>query len=268
MAVPFRQSQLVNSILCNSEVLYGLSKTHIDTLESVDKYFWRKVFGAPISTPIESFYIVTNTIPLRYIIMGRRLMFYWNLLQKDDSELVKKVYNSQKLLSVKNDWVLQLQSDLTDCEITLSEEMVKSMKKEKFKNLVKNKIKNLSKEYLISLRSKHTKSENLKFENGIKKILTSDKISIDEKKLLFAMQTRAVNVKTNYSGSYSKSNMQCRLCKKIGESESEIHLMTCSQIISENDLKNQLENISYGDIFGIMEKQIAAGKVWKKLFKV
>ena len=37
MAVLFRQSMLLNSILCNSEVLYGLTKTHIETLESVDK---------------------------------------------------------------------------------------------------------------------------------------------------------------------------------------------------------------------------------------
>ena len=39
MAVLFRQSMLLNSILCNSEVLYGLKKSHIETLESVDKYF-------------------------------------------------------------------------------------------------------------------------------------------------------------------------------------------------------------------------------------
>ena len=107
MAVLFRQSLLLNSILCNSEVLYGLSQEHINTLESVDKYFWRKVFGSPISTPIESFYIETNSISIRHIIMGRRLMYYWNILQKDDSELLKKVYNSQKLLPVKNDWVVK-----------------------------------------------------------------------------------------------------------------------------------------------------------------
>ena len=37
----FRQSMLVNSILCNSEVLYGLNKSHIEKLESVDTYLWR-----------------------------------------------------------------------------------------------------------------------------------------------------------------------------------------------------------------------------------
>ena len=36
MAVLFRQSMLLNSILCNVEVLYGLKKTHIETIEAVD----------------------------------------------------------------------------------------------------------------------------------------------------------------------------------------------------------------------------------------
>ena len=44
MAVLFRQTMLLNSILCNTEVLYGLNKSHIETLESVDKFFWRKIF--------------------------------------------------------------------------------------------------------------------------------------------------------------------------------------------------------------------------------
>ena len=64
-------------------------------------------------------------------------------MQKNETEFVKKVYNSQKLLPVKNDWVVQIQSDLSDCNLTLSEESVKNMKKETFKNLVKSKIRNL-----------------------------------------------------------------------------------------------------------------------------
>ena len=77
-------------------------------------------FGAPISAPIENFFIETNTIPLRYILMGRRLMYYKSLMQKEETELVKEVYNSPKLLPVKKDWVLQLQKDLLDCNISLS----------------------------------------------------------------------------------------------------------------------------------------------------
>ena len=74
MAVLFRQSMLLNGILCNSEVLYGLTKTHIETLESVDKFYWKKVFQCPVSTPTEVLFLETNTIPIRYAIMSRRLM--------------------------------------------------------------------------------------------------------------------------------------------------------------------------------------------------
>ena len=38
MAVLFRQSQLVNSILCNSEVVYGLIKAHICRYFGVSRY--------------------------------------------------------------------------------------------------------------------------------------------------------------------------------------------------------------------------------------
>ena len=87
-------------------------------------------------------------------------MYFWNLLQTDDEELVKKVFNTQKSLVCKNDWVLQLRLDMEACNIILSEENIKSMKKESFKHLVNNKIKSLAKVHLLELRSSHSKSNN------------------------------------------------------------------------------------------------------------
>ena len=112
MAILFRQSMLLNSSLCNSEVLYGVNKQHIETLESVDRYFWRKVFKCPFSTPIEVFYMETNTIPIRFTLISRRLMYFWRILQMKDDELVKRVFNVQKLSSCKHDWVIQIAEDL------------------------------------------------------------------------------------------------------------------------------------------------------------
>ena len=127
MAVQFRQSMLLNGILCNSEVLYGVTKNHIETLESVDNYFWRKMFKCPVSTPIETFFLETHTIPLRYVLKSRRLMYYWNILNMDESELVKRVFNAQKLSSCRNDWILQISENLKMCNITTSEDKIKNM---------------------------------------------------------------------------------------------------------------------------------------------
>ena len=140
------------------------------------------------------------------------------------------------------------------------------MKKTTFKSFLKRKINAVAKQYLFNLRSKHSKSTNLLHRNELKDYLTSDKISLEGKKLLFAMKTRGVNVKTNFKTSYS--DLTCRLCGKQDEAESESHLLKCDKVISENDLKSLVENIAYNDIFGTLNQQINAIKVWCKIFKV
>ena len=98
-----RNSMLLNGMLCSSEVLYGITNEHIEMLEKCDRTFMRRVFDCPVSTPIESFYLETSTIPIRFILMGRRLIYLWTLLQKSEKELAKQVYNTQKLFPVKKD---------------------------------------------------------------------------------------------------------------------------------------------------------------------
>ena len=59
-------------------------------------------------------------------------MYYHTLLQKSDDELVKTVFATQQKFSVKNDWIIQLLDDLSQCDISLSESEIRNMKKEKF----------------------------------------------------------------------------------------------------------------------------------------
>ena len=93
----------------------------------------RKLFDSPVSTAIESFFLETGAIPIRFTIIARRLLFYWTILNKQDSELVKQVYNIKKIQPVKNDWCLTVAEDLKNLNIELSEEEISKMKKRKFK---------------------------------------------------------------------------------------------------------------------------------------
>ena len=72
--------------------------------------------------------------------------------QKDETELVKKVFNSQKNFSVKNDWVLQVQSDLDECDVQLSETEISKMKRCSFTKLINEQINQIAAQYLIGLR--------------------------------------------------------------------------------------------------------------------
>jgi hypothetical protein len=68
MGLLFRTSQLINGILFNTEAMFSITDKHVDLLEDCDKYLMRSLFNAEIGTPIESLFIETSTIPLRFIL--------------------------------------------------------------------------------------------------------------------------------------------------------------------------------------------------------
>ena len=90
----FSNSSLLNSMLCSTEALLGITQSHVDKLEQVDRIFFRRLFEVPRCTTIESFYIETSTIPVHFLLVSRRLLYYWSILQKYEEEHVKKVFNA------------------------------------------------------------------------------------------------------------------------------------------------------------------------------
>ena len=147
----------------------------------------KKIFNSVSTTATESYYLETNTISLRFIIIARRLMFYWNILQKPENELVKQVLRAQQLSPVKNDFCLEIEENLKYCNINLSEDEISTMKKRKFKNLVNTNINEVARSYLIGLKEKHSKSSGLNISNNMQGYLTSPKINVQIKQFLFKL---------------------------------------------------------------------------------
>ena len=100
-------------------------------LEKCDKFFFTKLFGVPNSCAYESYFLETGALPLRFIFMGRRLMYLWSLLNKSDSELAKNVFMTQKSFPTTDDWVVDVQENLQFCEIEFTEEQIKKNEKTK-----------------------------------------------------------------------------------------------------------------------------------------
>ena len=180
---------LINGMLCSSEALYGITKTHVEQLESVDKFLFKSVFQSPCSTPIAVYYLETSSIPIRFLLKGRRLMYLWNILQKKEEELVSKVYQAQKIFPIKDDFVNQVKEDMEDIGLDLEENTIKNMKKAKFKSLVKGKIREASHSYLVQKQEGCSKLMNLPLSYNIKEYLTTNRLSTSEKQLLFKLRT-------------------------------------------------------------------------------
>ena len=263
-ALLFRNSMLVNSILSSSEVLYGLKNDHIKKLEGCDKTLFRKLFNVPITCSYEAFYLETGCLSINYTLKGRRLMYYWTLLNKSDAELAKQVFQIQNKFSVKDDWVKQVKEDLDELEIQLSEGEISKMKYEAFKKVVKTKLNVKFFDYLLSLKSSHTKTQNLS-SYKLQEYLESENLTYKQKQLLFSLRTRSINVKTNYKSKYKHSNLFCTLCDdRLVESES--HLLECKSTLE------QLGNIGdarYEDIFSPeISRQEKITKIYEKVLKL
>ena len=142
------------------EALHGIKGKHLDTIEECDKFLMRELFESPQGTPIEAFYMETSAIPLRFILTGRRILYYWTILNKPSSELVKQVFEAQKEFKTHDSWVKQVENDMKTCEIDLTDDEIQKLSHYKIKKLVAKKIRIKTDEYLVKLKKSHTKTEN------------------------------------------------------------------------------------------------------------
>ena len=67
-------------------------------------------------TAKEAFYLETGLVPMRYVVMKRRLMYLHHILHRPETEIIRKVYDVQKQIQTKNDWFGLVQKDLKKLE--------------------------------------------------------------------------------------------------------------------------------------------------------
>ena len=267
MAMCFRNSQLINGTMYNMEALHGIKNKHIDTIEECDKFLMRELFECPQGTPLEAFYMETSAIPLRFILTGRRIMYYWTILQKPKSELVREVFEAQSMFKTEDSWATQVLNDIKNCDINLTEDEMKETSQYKMKKLVAEKLRNKTDEYLLKLKDKHVKTEHLYPNNKMQEYLTTDKLTKPEKILLFKLRSRMIEIKGNFPERH-RSNLHCELCDDETEDETQSHLLKCNFLLNHPDLEQEIGTIQMSDIFNDLASQIKAVKVWKKILEV
>ena len=104
MGLTLRQAMLINGILYNSEAWQSISDGEYKQLEEVDNHFLGKLLGAHSKTSTAFLHLETGTLPIRFVIANRRLVYYFNIMSKPESELIHRVFKAQMLSPTKGDW--------------------------------------------------------------------------------------------------------------------------------------------------------------------
>ena len=126
-------SLLVSSVLCNSEAWYNVTNSELELLESVDLRFLRSLFKAPRATPKEMIYLELGCVPLRELIIKRRILFLHYILNESESSIILKFFNAQLKNRRPKDWVSSVLKDLQNFKIEQTLSDIKGLKKEHIK---------------------------------------------------------------------------------------------------------------------------------------
>ena len=137
IAVTLRESRLLNGILTNADVWYALKKSEIEELEEVDKILLRRILGAPDSTCIESLYLKLGVVPIKVILMARRVMYLHYLVTLNPDQMLYKFFTAQWKKPIKDDWIEEVKKNLNELDIDMTLDDMKLKSNNSFKRIVK-----------------------------------------------------------------------------------------------------------------------------------
>ena len=256
----WRDSLFINSILTNSETWYNLSKTEVDQLEQIDEHLLRSILETGRATPKVMLYLEMGSLPIRFILMKRRIIYLHYILHQDKDSLLYKVFKAQESNPVKGDWCLSVKEDIKYLQLDLSFDEISVMSETTLKNVLNKKAEKKALEYLNKEKKSKTK-HIIHHQLNIQPYLKAGKMNNMQRKFLFQLRARMLDLKVNFQGSHS--NLQCELCGKHEDNQES--LLTCEKLMDSSGLVGDLP--VYNDLFEQdVEKQFQISAILKKKF--
>ena len=198
VAVLLRSSLFLNSVLLNSEAWNNVSKKDVHELTIIDNAMVRSIWGCPAYTSVPMMFLELGIIPLKVILMQRRMMYLHYILQQKEESLLAQCFQAQVKEQLKGDHIMQIQDDLKSLNIQLTFTQIKQMTKEAFSKMLKEKIKAYAFKILMYEKSCQRKCGNVEYENlEIQEYLSHDSLTMQQKKLLFQLRSSSCPVFMN-----------------------------------------------------------------------
>ena len=126
-------------IIC--ETWHGIKDADFTSIKKIDHQLLCFISKSHAKTPVEFLFLETGATPISQIISNRRLNYLYEILKRDDSELVKRVFKAQFENPSKGDFVKLVEEDFSYIGETFNVENIFKMTKLQFKKHIKEKMK-------------------------------------------------------------------------------------------------------------------------------
>ena len=231
IALTLRESIMINGMLTNCEVWYGLTDNEVGQLEEVDRLLLRRILNVAASCPVETLYLELGCVPLRIVIKSRRINYLHHLTTRNSSEMIFKFFMAQwNFPANKDEWTEQVRKDLEELKMEEDLEWIGSRSKPTFKKMVKIQARELAFDWLMKKKESHTKMTNLSYPTlEMQEYLKDNKITVSQAKILFRVRTRMEQFGENFKG--GRDTKPCPVCEASKDTQS--HSFQCS-VIQDN----------------------------------
>ena len=137
--------------------------------------------------------------------------------------MIRQVYETLKLESIKGDFIDLIQRDMIDLKIDMTEEDILNIPKMQWKKLVSSNIKDLALEYLIEENSTKSKTRHIIFETLEMRDYLVQNRNTALSKVIFSVRSGTFDIKTWNEWKYE--NLTCFMCDSCEETFP--HFMSC-----------------------------------------
>ena len=141
VAMVFRNSLLLSTLLTNTESWYSLTLKDVSELEKVDEALLRGILEAPAKTPIEALYLELGATPIKFLLMIRRINYLHHILMQEEGSMLYEVLMAQIEAPVKGDWVHLVRQDIQNLNLNMTFEDIATFSKQQLKAILKEAVK-------------------------------------------------------------------------------------------------------------------------------
>ena len=259
VAMILRDSLFLSSILLNSEAWVNYKENDIRILEQCDELLFSRILDCDGKTSNTMKYLELGAIPIRFLIMKRKILFLQYILKQDKKSMMYNILKAIQDKPMKNDFVSTCKKYMETLKINSSFKEIEKMSKFQLRRILMEKIKNEALAYLRNQQLKQEKIRSIVFnELKMQNYLSDGDRNIDVSKMIYKARGQTLDIKAQKRWKYE--DVLCEGCHKNIESGEEV--LRCENF-GEND-----QQIEYSWFFSdIVSKQILAGKIMIKKLK-
>ena len=214
----------------NSGAWNDISGQQLNQLRTVQLKYLKRMLHTPSSTSNCFTFLELGILPIEYNIHINQLQFLHHILSLPEYDPVKISYNQQKLFTFERNWYNEVMQIRMRYGIIEDDDDIAVYSKEKWKVMVTSKVNGVALENLNEENSTKSRTSHHPARCVLKHQSYFEYLRPSDSRLLFAIRSGTLDIKTFRKYKYGVDDVMCRLCQN--DDESVEHIVNKCEAIS------------------------------------